>query len=227
MAVVKEPHRNVSLLVATFAWFFIACSVVFGIDSRFGIKAGADLSFVGDKNLLSKLNELDDHNDAILGADWGYSGGMYLIVGLSELFGIPLELLYSRYGANYSYISQGEEVFTWQVAHVLEVPLLLRSQIFFGSGSGALYGFIGPNVVFFLGDIILREQFEEETDISIHRPYSPAVLCLSMGLGCEFFVGDSILSFDLRLTSTYPGQFIEPAYSFSTIYVLVGYGWRL
>ena len=225
MAAVKEPYRNASLWVATIAWFFIACSAVFGIDGRFGIKAGADLSFVGDENFLSELNELDDHNDAILGADWGYSGGMYLIVGLSELFGIQIEILCSRYGGNYSYISLGEEVFAWQVAHVLEVPFLLRSQLCFGPG--ALYGFIGPDVIFFVSDIIVREQSEEDTHISIQRPYSPAVLCLSMGLGCEFFVGDSILSFDLRWTSSYPGQFIKPAYSFSTIYFLVGYGWRL
>lgn len=225
MVVVKEPCRNLSLLAFTFAWFIIASSVVFGTDSRFGIKAGADLSFVGDRYLLSELNELDDRNNAILGADWGYSGGMYLIVGLSELFGIQLEIFYSRHGGNYSYTSLGEEVFVWQVAHVLEVPLLLRSQIFFGSG--ALYGFIGPNVVFFVSDIIMREESKEDTEISNQRPYSPAVLCLSMGLGCEFFVGDSILSFDLRLTSTYPGQFIKPAFRFTTICFLVGYGWRL
>ncbi len=213
------------LLALLFAWSLMACSTVYGTDIMVGFKAGAGLRFIGGENFLIELNELDDSNDAQGGAKWGHSGGMYLLIGLTEDYSIQLEIFYSMLGGNYLYTSLGEQVFGWQVAHVLEVPFLLRSQIFFGSG--ALYGFIGPNVVFFVSDIIIREKSEQDTDISTQRPYSPAVLCLSMGLGCEFIVGDSILSFDLRLTSTYPGQFIKPAYEFTTIHFLVGYGWRL
>ena len=192
---------------------FVIGSAVWGTDFRIGLKAGADLGFIGGRDFLIDLNELDDSGDARTESKWGFSGGVYFIIGLSEILSIQQEVLYSMFGGNYFYTSSGQDVTGWQVAHVLEVPVLLRAQM--PLASGTLFAFAGPNAIFFLGD---------ESDVSTQSPTQPAVLGLSVGLGYEFPVGGAILSIDLRATATLTEIIRQSDYRLITMYLLVGYG---
>ena len=201
---------------------FVIGSAVWGTDFRIGLKAGADLGFIGGRDFLIDLNELDDSGDARTESKWGFSGGVYFIIGLSEILSIQQEVLYSMFGGNYFYTSSGQDVTGWQVAHVLEVPILLRAQM--PLASGTLFAFAGPNAIFFLSDIITHQESGDESDVSTQSSPPPAVLGLSVGLGYEFPVGGAILSIDLRATATLTEIIRQSDYRLITMYLLVGYG---
>jgi hypothetical protein len=213
------------LLALLFAWSLVACSIVYGTDIMVGFKAGAGLRFIAGEAFLIDLNELDDSDDAQTGAKWGHSGGMYLAIGLTEKNSIQLEIFYTMLGGNYLYTSLGEEVFGWQVVHVLEIPLLLRSQTPFGPG--ILSSYMGLNAVFFLSDIITREESGNDSYVSIQKPFSPAALGLALGGSYEFPLGDAVLSFDIRLSATFTRIIRNTDHGFVSIFFLVGYGWLL
>lgn len=213
------------LLALLFAWSLMACATVYGTDIMVGFKAGAGLRFIGGENFLIDLNELDDSDDAQGGAKWGHSGGMYLVIGLTEEYSIQLEIFYSMLGGNYLYTSLGEEIFGWQVVHVLEIPLLLRTQT--PLGPGILSSYIGLNAVFFLSDIITREESGNDSYVSIQKPFLPAALGLTFGGSCEFPLGDGVLTFDIRLSATFTRIIRNTDYGFVSIFFLVGYGWLL
>ena len=213
------------LLSLLFAWSLIACSIAYGTDIMVGFKAGAGLRFIGGEDFLIDLNELDDSDDAQSGAKWGHSGGMYLLIGVTEEYSIQLEIFYSMLGGNYLYTSLGEEVFGWQVVHVLEVPLLLRQQT--PLGPGIVSSYIGLNAVFFLSDIITREESGDDSYFSPQKPFLPAALGLALGGSCEFPLGDAVLSLDVRLSATFTRIIRNTDHSFVSIFFLVGYGWLL
>ena len=129
------------------------------------------------------------------------------------------------FGGNFFYTSSGQDVTGWQIAHVLELPILLRAQM--PLASGMLFGFAGPNVIFFLGDIITRQESDDDSDVSAQSPTQPAVLGLSVGLGYEFPVGGAFLSIDLRATATVTEIFRQSDYRLINMYLMVGYGWPL
>jgi hypothetical protein len=153
---------------------FVTGSAVWGTDFRIGLKAGVDLGFIGGRDFLVDLNELDDSGDARTESKWGFSGGVYFIIGLSEILSIQPEVLYSMFGGNFFYTSSGQDVTGWQIAHVLEVPILLRAQM--PLASGMLFGLAGPNVIFFLSDIITRHESDNGSDVSTQAPAHPAAL---------------------------------------------------
>ena len=204
---------------------FVIGSVAWSTDFRIGLKAGVDLGFIGGRDFLIDLNELDDSDDARTESKWGFSGGVYFIIGLSEILSIQPEVLYSMFGGNFFYTSSGQDMTGWQIAHVLEVPILLRAQMLLASGT--LFGFAGPNMIFFLSDIITRQESANDSDVSTQAPAHPAALGLSVGLGYEFPVGGALLSIDLRATAIGTEIFRQSDFSYTTIYLLAGWGWSL
>ena len=204
---------------------FVIGSTAWATDFRIGLKAGVDLGFIGGRDFLADLNELDDSDDARIESKWGFSGGVYFIIGLSEILSIQSEVLYSMFGGNFFYTSSGQDVTGWQIAHVLELPILLRAQM--PLASGTLFGFAGPNVIFFLSDIITRQESDDDSDVSAQSPTQPAVFGLSVGLGYEFPVGGAFLSIDLRATATVTEIFRRSDYRLINMYLMVGYGWPL
>jgi hypothetical protein len=205
------------------AGFSLIGSAVWAMDFRFGFKAGADLGFIGGRDFQVELNDLDDFGEGQTAASIGFSGGAYFIIGLSEILSLQQEVLYSMFGMSFSYTSSGEGVTGWEVAHVLEMPLLLRAQM--PLESGMLFAFAGPSAILFLGDIIRREESGDDSDVSALSPAHPAALGLSLGLGYELPVGSGFLSFDLRGTATLSEIFRQSDHRYVTMYLLVGYGW--
>lgn len=61
---------------------FVIGSAVWAADFRIGLKAGVDLGFIGDRDFLVDLNELDDSDDARTESKWGFSGGVCFIIRL-------------------------------------------------------------------------------------------------------------------------------------------------
>ncbi len=211
------------IAVVVLAGLSLIGSGVWATDFRIGLKAGADLGFIGGRDFQIDLNDLDDSGEGQSEARIGFSGGIYFIIGLSEILSLQQEVLYSMFGTSFSYTSSGEDVTGWQVAHVLEMPLTLRAQM--PLGPGMLFAFAGPGAVLFLGDIIERTESDGDSDVSKLSPDHPAALGLSVGLGYELPVGNGLLSFDLRGTATLSEIFRQSDYRYVTMYLLVGYGW--
>jgi hypothetical protein len=197
----------------------LAGPCVWGTDFRIGFKAGGDLGFVGGRDFQVDLNDLDDSGEGRSEARIGFSGGVYILIGLTDFLVLQTEVLYSMFGTNFSYTSLGEDVAGSQVAHVLEAPFMLRAQM--PLASGMLFGFAGPNVVFFLSDAITRLDTGDDSSASI----PPAALGLSVGLGYELPLGPGYLSFDLRATATLSEIFWQSDFRYVTMYLLAGYGW--
>jgi len=216
--------RKIFIAVMLIGLIVIGCAA-WGTDLRVGLKAGVDLGFIGGRDFLADLNELDDSDDARTESKWGFSGGVYFIIGLSEILSVQSEVLHSMFGGNFFYTSSGQDVTGRQIAHVLEVPILLRAQM--PLASGTLFGFAGPNVIFFLSDIITRQESDSDSDVSTQAPASPAVLGLSVGLGYEFPIGSALLSIDLRATATVAEIFRQSDYRLNAMYLMVGCGWPL
>jgi hypothetical protein len=212
--------RDLFLLVL-FVCFLLIGSMVSGVELRIGIKAGADLGWIGGRDLIVDLNDLDDSGEAETTAKAGFSGGLSLILGLTETFSIQQEILYTMFGGSYSYTASGNGMEGTQIAHVLEIPVFLRAQM--PVKPGALYAFAGPDVIFFLSDIKIRQDTEQTTS----KPDYPVLLGLSVGLGYELPVGSGIMSFDLRGTTTVTEIYKKYVSNFTTMYFLVGYGWQL
>ena len=68
--------RKVFVVVMLIGSFVIG-SVAWSTDFRIGLKAGVDLGFIGGRDFLIDLNELDDSDDARTESKWGFSGGVY------------------------------------------------------------------------------------------------------------------------------------------------------
>lgn len=200
----------------------VSSPVIHGLDFAVGPKLGLNFGWVGGSNFNSALRLLDDLGEARTSARIGFTGGLFVTVGLIEQFAIQTKLLISSIGGRYEYSFMGVEVDGVQSALVLEIPLFLKPRI--PAGAGAVYLFFGPEAAIFLTNITTEEKtggITTEVDVP---PDNSVVFVLAGGLGYEVPVGMGKLSFEIKYSRSFTEIFEDYDSHLRALTIMVGYG---
>ena len=200
----------------------VSSPVMHGLDFAIGPKLGLNFGWVGGSDFNSALRLLDDLGQARTSARVGFTGGLFITVGLIEQFAIQTELLFSSVGGRYEYTFTGVEVDGVQSALVLEIPLFLKPRI--PAGAGAVYLLFGPEAAIFLTDITTEEEgggITTEVDVP---PDNSVVFVLAGGLGYEVPAGLGKLSFEIRYSRSFTEIFEDFDSHLRVLTIMVGYG---
>lgn len=177
-------------------------TMVFCFDFAIGPKLGLNVGWMSGNDWEAMIDFFDDNGSSeTAGLRIGFSGGIFLTLGLFDFLAIQPEILFSTVGGRYRYTEGGVDFDGVQSANVFEIPIFLKPRIRLGSGT--LYLLIGPNIVFILGDIVMKEEaFGTKVEFEI-EPDNSTIFGISGGLGYEIpTIFKRKISFEVKYTKT-------------------------
>jgi hypothetical protein len=161
----------------------------------------------------------------------GFSGGVYLTLGLLDYLALQTEILFTTIGGHYGYdLLSGERLEGYHSLHVVEIPIYLKPR--FRLGVGRIYLLAGPDILWRLGNpLTVTEELEDKSFIG-RTSSSDFLFGVAAALGYEISLGPGMLSFELKYLRTLTGTIslfddddIPVFYNAAAIFV--GYGFTL
>jgi hypothetical protein len=210
--------KSIVLLVM----LFVLLSDVFCFDLSAGPKAGMSYGWQAGKDWDDYVDSLDFKGEAPSNkVKFGFSGGLFVNIGLIDLYAIQPEVIFSMCGGRFAYDPDGTGDIDGVVsANIIEVPILHKFR--FSLGPGNLYLVAGPEIIFILGDVKTDKPVETE-----EAPDNFLVYGIVGGIGYELPLGPGYMSFALRIGRTLD-EYMKDFYGFfTTNYIYVGYGFNL
>ena len=198
---------------------------------RLGPKAGLNLGWFSG----SDWKDFIDAADSIPGisasndVNVGFFGGGFLEIGVSPTFALQIELLIGTVSGGLTVDDDfsSDKIELSQRATVLSFPLLLKPKFDVGD-SGSIYGLIGPEPGFILGDLKLKEKVTGfGTDTVDVSPDNSFVFSATLGAGYEHRVAGGAVNAEIRYNRTFTSVFDDDNTRINSINFFVGYGFDL
>lgn len=230
-----------SRLSRSWKWSVIAAVAVvtlFGVPHRahaqslrLGPKAALNLAWFGGSDWKDAIDAADNTPGVSASNDVnvGFMGGGFLEIGFSPTFAVQIELLIGTISGGFTveddFSSDTLEVS--QRATVLTLPLLLKPKFAVGD-SGSLYGLIGPEPGFILGDLKAKAKLTGfGTDTADVSPDNSFVFAATLGAGYEHRFDAGALNAEIRYNRTFTSIFDDDNTRTNSINFFVGYGFDL
>ncbi len=184
-------------LASVFIFLLSAVSVYAQDNWDFGVKGGIALNMMPHTTLDVK----DEYK-----ANFGFQGGAFVNVALSDMILAQVEVLYSRKGVTTTN-HFGEDVFGGSALtytrniHYLQFPVLVGFHSLLDNKLSLL---LGPELGVYLGDRIKTNYDSPSYNTNKCNPFN-----LGLGLQAAYYITDNLgieLKFDLGLTHTFKKQ---------------------
>lgn len=156
----------------------------------------------------------------------GFGGGLRVIYGFTDMFGVQPEVLFTQRGTSLESDLGGETQEQTTTLNYLQVPLLARVSIPVGGGAITPKVVAGPTFGMFLsGTTEAGDESEDLEDVSAME------IGVAAGAGADFAVGPGSLSLDLRYDRGFTSIDDNDDAEFDTfntnMSVLIGYNYAL
>lgn len=231
------------LALLTVLFLLATATQVQGETLRLGPKAGGNLAWFSGSDWKDQIAERDDRVSDVRvsnAVNLGFFGGAFLEIGLRPTVAVQIELLIGTVSGGAIAedkifpLVQGESS---EHATLLTLPLLLKPKLEVGA-SGAIYGLIGPEPGFILGDV--RRKVKEELvfafDPGSVTPDNRFVFAATIGAGYEHRRANGAWHAEIRYHRTFTSIFDENTTSsllgygntrINSIHLFAGYGFSL
>ena len=198
---------------------------------RLGPKAGLNLAWFGGSDWNDGIKAINNDPDLSATNDVkaGFFGGGFLEIGLSPTFAVQIELLIGTVsgGATIKARGSSETAEGSDRATVLGFPLLLKPKLPV-TDSGSIYGLIGPEPGFILGDIRTKVRVTGfGTDTLDTPPDNRFVFSATIGAGYEYRFNSGALNAEIRYNRTFTDIVDDVNTRINSINFCVGYGFDL
>jgi len=209
-----------------FVMLFVLLSDVFCFDLLAGPKAGMSYAFQGGKDWDDYVDSLDYKSSAPSNkVKFGFSGGLFVNIGLIDLYAIQPEVIFTMTGGRFAYDpTPGTGVEGVVSANIIEVPILHKFR--FSLGPGRLYLVAGPEIIFILGDVKTKTEGDSLAEIE-EAPDNFFLYGIVGGIGYELPLGPGYMSFAIRIGQSLTEYEEDFDGYFTTSYIYVGYGFNL
>jgi opacity protein-like surface antigen len=152
-------------------------------------------------NLSNVATSSDDEDfDLDTKNHFGLAFGAAVEIGVSEMFAIQPEILFSQHGFRIEESFFGQTIKLTQRHSYLQIPILAK--LMFGSEALGINVFVGPHVGFGIGDITLDAEFGGEKDSESasweDAGFKTFDFGVTGGVGVAFPVGPGKLGLDVR-----------------------------
>ena len=156
-----------------------------------GARAGANLANVAITT---------DGEDSDTDARFGFAAGLVAEIGISEMFAVQPEVLFSQHGAVETTDFLGEEIETKIRHNYVQVPVLAK--LTFGSEALGINVLAGPHIGLGMGDIMLETtaggMTEEDSGSWEDAGLTTFDFGITGGVGVSFPAGPGKLGIDAR-----------------------------
>lgn len=219
----------------TIVMFLLIPPIAVCSNSAIGFKGGINLGWFGGGDWENYINYYDDTGSAdaaIIRA--GFSGGLFVTLGLFKYFSIQPEIFITNSGGNYTYTYLGAAVEGAESYTVLEIPVMLRPQLPVGPGN--FYLEFGPDLVVIIGNGQIKEKVKGlGIFVGEIEPENRVVWCVTGGMGYDFqfrpgrYIYNRLLkiSIDVRYTRALTRMYDDFDQYQNRIAIMLGFGFVL
>lgn len=207
-----------ALIIATALMMLFAVSNLFaqsiGVTGK-GLKAGVN---------MAKYTGTDAADDLSMRTAFAFGG--YVTLGMTDLFSVQPELLYSMKGAKWDYTDLSGTVNVTDRLSYIEIPVLFKVQLV-GTPAFKPNFYVGPQFSMLLSAKEKSEASGQSAEADIKDNLKSTDFGLVGGVGANFPVGTGSLSLDIRYDlglSKVIDAAPAPKINNSAITFLVGYG---
>ena len=178
-------------------------SLIFTLLLAFGMTTASVAQFSIGPRIAANLANVDGESDGeSVDADsrFGFAFGAAVEIGISEMFSIQPEVLYSQHGFKFSETLLDETIDFNFNHNYLQIPILAKVK--FGGDPVGFHVAVGPHIGFGIGDVKSEATFmgetEEDTSSWEDAGFKTLDFGITGGAGVSFAAGPGSLGIDVR-----------------------------